>query len=366
MINLFSRVGLAAVRFRSKRAEYYEYLADLMSASQGDRNLLDMFNADAQRYGNSPRGILSAYWSQRYDETGADLAATWQGTLPDSDLMVIRVAQSSGGVAMEQALRDMARVTTVVERARTEFISTIAVGLLGLSLALGMLAALPMFLVPSLKSAFSFVPLAKWGPAGQSLLALSDAVAAHWLPALVTVIAGVSWVAWSLPNFVHPVRRWMDEHIALYRLYRDFRGALFMATIASMVRKRTSASGLRLNDALGEMAQAAEPWLRNHCLRIIENIDHSGGQGPEVFDTGVLDREVLYFLMDLVESKGFDEGLQRAGARTEKRAATVVASRAAILRWVMLLASLATVGSVLAWTVSVNYEMKQIMLTVLR
>lgn len=366
MLQHLSPLGMAAMAFRSQRAEYYEYLADLMSSSGGQRNMLDMFHADAQRYKGKPRGVLSAHWAQRYDETGADLAATWSGTLPEADLMVIRVAQNSGGVAMEQALRDISRVTTVVERARSEFISTVAVGLFGLLLALGMLAALPLFLVPSLKSAFSFVPLEKWGSAGQSLLSLSDAIAHHWLPALLVVFAAVAWVAWSLPNFIHPVRRWLDDHIALYRLYRDFRGALFLATIASMVRKRAAASGLRLNDALAELGASAEPWLRWHCEQIIERIDHTGGQGPDVFDTGVLDREVLYFLMDLVESRGFDEGLQKAGARTEKRAAVVVASRAAILRWAMLIGSLAVVGGILLWIVNVNYEMKQIMMTVIR
>jgi hypothetical protein len=41
----FSKLGMAAMRFKSKRIEYYEYLADLMADAGGRRNMIDMFRA---------------------------------------------------------------------------------------------------------------------------------------------------------------------------------------------------------------------------------------------------------------------------------------------------------------------------------
>ena len=361
----FTAVGFAALSFKAKRAEYYEYLADLMAESGGRRNLLSIFSADAERYEGTARGTLSAYWAERYQETGADLAETWKGTLPDSDLMVIRVAQAAGGAGLEQALRDVARVTGIIDKAKGEFISTVAVGLLGVTMAIGILLALPHFLVPSLKKAFAFIPVDKWGSLGSNLVKLSDRVDAAWIPVLALVVALVGWVAWSLPNFVHPARKWLDQKVLIYKLYRDFRGAMFMATVASMVRRRGGAAGLRLQEALAELGLAAEPWLRWHCDEIVENINQSGGLSPAVFDTGVLDREILFYLMDMVDTKGFDEGLQKAGARTEKQAVSIVAKRAAVLRWLMLAIGLCTVGGIGGWTMAVIFEMKGVMMSTL-
>lgn len=359
----FNPVGLAAMAFKAKRIEYYEYLADLMADSGGRRNMLDFFKSDAERYAGQPRGTLAAYWAQKYEETGADLAKTWEGTLPDADLMVIRVAQNSGGGAMEQALRDVARVSGIIDQAKSEFVSTVAVGALGVTMALGILGALPLYLVPALKDAFGFIPLEKWGNLGKGIVELSQNVSDYWIPALLLVFGCISWVIWSLPNFIGPTRRWLDKHILLYKLYRDFRGAMFMATAASMVRRRAGAGGMRLQEAMLELGAAAEPWLRWHCDQIVENINQSGAQSPDVFDTGVLDRDVLFYLMDMVETKGFDEGLQKAGARTEKRAVKVVGARAAILRWILLVIGLATVMGVGGWVMGVIFEMKQVMLS---
>jgi hypothetical protein len=106
------------------------------------------------------------------------------------------------------------------------------------------------------------------------------------------------------------------------------------------------------------LGAAAEPWLRWHCDQIVENINQSGGQNPDIFDTGLLDDEALYFLMDLVESKGFDEGLQATGRRTERLAVKTVASRAAVLRWMLLILGLATVATVLVLTMGTIFQMK--------
>ena len=358
MSRRFSPVGLAAMGFAKDRHEYYRYMADLMAGSGGRKNMLDIFRADAERYAGTPRGVLSAYWAERYEETGADLAAAWKGTMPEADLMIIRAAQNSGGAALEQAMRDVARVSGLVQQARSTFIGTILAGAFGVLIALGMLAALPLGLVPQIRESFSFVPLEKWGALGQRLVRFSAWIAAYGPWVLAALAALATWVWWSLANFTGPARRWLDEHVLVYRLYRDFRGAMFLASVSSMVKRRSGSSTLKLQDALLELGAQGEPWLRWHCDAIVENINQSGGQGPEIFDTGVVDREILYYLMDMVQTQGFDEGLHRAGARTEQRVVQVVGMRAAVIRWVLLCAGLLTVMVMAGWTMAVIMEMK--------
>ena len=65
MIPLFLR--LDALRFRALRADYYEYLADLVEGTQGRKSLRDIFDDDAHRYGRrTVRGRLSRYWAAAY------------------------------------------------------------------------------------------------------------------------------------------------------------------------------------------------------------------------------------------------------------------------------------------------------------
>lgn len=354
------RVGLAALSFAGQRVDYYEYLAELMEDSAGRRNLLDVFNADAQRYAGMPRGVLSAHWAQRYEECGADLAAAWEGTVPSSELMVIRVAQSAGNAALSQALRDLARVVGLWERARSEFVGTVAVGVVGLSMALGVLAALPLMIVPSLRQAFSFVPQERWGSLARKLVDFSAQIAAAGPVAVVLLLVLVAAVAWSLPAYVGRLRRWLDAHVVFHALYRDIRSALFVCTVASMIRCRPAAGGMGLQEALQRIAFHAEPWLRWHCERSIERILDHGAQGAEIFDTGVLADPAMHYLQDIVQARGFEEGLLKAGTRIEQRVLTRVRSRAQVLRWTLLLCGLGAVMAVGAWTMGVVFEMKQV------
>ena len=354
------RVGLAAFSFSSQRVDYYEHLAELMEDSAGRRNLLDVFHADAQRHAATPRGVLSAHWAQRYEECGADLAAAWEGTVPASELMVIRVAQSAGNAALSQALRDLGRVVGLWERARSEFVGTVAVGVVGVSMAIGVLCALPLMIVPSLRAAFSFVPEQRWGGLARELVEFSAMLTTAG-PLVAALLLGLcAAVAWSLPAYVGRLRGWLDAHVVFHALYRDIRSALFVCTVASMIRCRPATGGMGLQEALQRIAVHAEPWLRWHCERSIERILDHGAQGAEVFDTGVLAAPSMHYLYDVVQARGFEEGLLKAGARIEQRVLASVRSRAQVLRWTLLLCGLGTVMVVGAWTMAVVFEMKQV------
>ena len=57
---------LDAWRFRPGRADYYEYLADLIEGTQGRKSLRDVFEDDARRYGvDTERGRLAGEWGGR-------------------------------------------------------------------------------------------------------------------------------------------------------------------------------------------------------------------------------------------------------------------------------------------------------------
>jgi len=354
------RLVWAAYCFRSARADYYDYLADLMAASLGRKTLRDMFRDDAVRYGPaSVRGMLSAHWAQAFQESGGDLFLTWQGTLPGDEINMLRAAQYAGEEALRQTLRDLARVARMLDRARRETLTTLAAGIVACTVLLGLLIAVPFYTVPQLLRTFSGVPPDHYGALSQALLRLADTVRGHGI-ALLCMAGGVVWsIVWSLRNLTGPVRTRLDG-LGIWRLYRDFQAMRFLAMLAVLVRPRGH-DAPRLREAVRQLLHAGSSWHDWHLARILARID-GGVIGPDTFDTGLIDRETWWYMADVIATRGMDEGMQLTRTRLETHAMRTVVTRAQTLHWLMLLAALAALLGLAFWHYGVVDEMRRALL----
>ncbi|WP_338618124.1 hypothetical protein [Pigmentiphaga sp. CHJ604] len=350
-----ARIAWCAAQFRPGRADYYDYLADVMDACNGRKTLRDIFLDDARRYGDHPRGVLSAYWAARYQHAGGDLHETLRSTLPDDDLVLLRMAQRGGAGALEQTLRDVAAVTRLADEARRTLSATLSAALAAVLVSFGMIVAVPMFTVPRLKRAFGAVPDEFLGSLTRRLYAFAELVQAHLFVSALAVGLAVYFVAWSMPNLTGRVRRVLDRYF-VWRLYRDLQGIRFLASLATMVKRRGNVS-TALREALELQVEGANPWRRWHLERMIANID-DGRVGSATFDTGIVEPETLWFLADLISARGMDSALQQTRVRLEGRSLGQVARKAAAARWVLLLAAVGVALSLVFWHVGVVNEMR--------
>ena len=347
----------AALRFRAARADYYDYLADLMDGVRGRKTLRDIFHDDALRYGpGTARGMLCAYWLQAYQESGGDLYRTWHRTLPQDDLRLVRTAQQAGGGALQQTLRDLARAVRLTEQARRLLVATLAAACVALSVLAAMLAAVPLYTVPQLRRTFATVPPEYYGPLSRALLRLADAVQANGL--LLACAAGcLAWlVSWSLPNLTGALRSRLDA-LGIWRLYRDFHAIRFLALLAVLVRPRGAAAP-RLREALQQQLHGASPWQAWHLERMLARIG-SGTVGAATFDTGLIDRETWWFLADMIATRGMDAGMQCTRERLESHALQALALRARVLRWLLLSTALLCLLGLAFWHYGVVDEMRR-------
>lgn len=351
------RQTLAAWRFRVLRADYYDYLADLMEGGRGRKTLRDIFQDDARRYGPSTaRGALCTHWLRAYEESGGDLFQAWHGTLPDEDVRLAGAAQRAGSDALMRTLRDLARAVRLTEAARRVVTATLSAAAVALAVLAALLAAVPLYTVPQLRRTFVTVPADYYGPLTRALLRLADAVQSNGL-LLACAIGGAAWtVAWSLPNLTGTVRAWLDRH-GPWRLYRDFQAIRFLALLAVLLRRHGAASP-RLREALQAQLPGASPWLAWHLQRMLGRIG-AGSVGAGTFDTGLVDRETWWFLSDMIATRGMDEALQCASRRLETHALRAVARRAQVLRWVLLLGALAALLGLALWHYAVVDEMRR-------
>lgn len=353
------RLRWDAVRFARKRADYYEYLADIIDGLQGRKTLRDLFDDDAHRYGPATvRGRMAHRWSKAFEDCGGDVAVTWRGSLPADELSLLRAAQAAGAGAFTSTLRDLARAAALVEEARAILVGTVAAGAAALAVAIALLCAVPFFTVPRLQQVFQVVPATYYGILTRGLFILSS-VLRHALPFWLACAAAALWlVAWSLPNLTGPVRTRLDR-ILVWRLYRDFHSIRFLAMLAVLVRQRGNVD-TRLRVALAMQASGARPWLAWHIENMVARID-GGLVGGDTFDTGLIDTQTWWYLTDMIAARGMEAGMVKARERVERHTLVRVKRQAQLMRWSLLLGAVGAVAGLALWHYGVIDELRRAM-----
>ncbi len=347
----------AGWRFRPHRADFYDYLGTVMTQTDGRKSLLDILADDAARQGpRALRGRLSAHWAEQYRKQGGDLGSTFAGTLPRDDVSLIRVAQLAGSGALAAGLGDLASTARLLDQAYRGLLTTLVSAVVAVVVMLLVLALVPLLTVPSLQQTFQMVPADYWGPHTRRLFGLATLLQQYW-PALLVATGPLALaVVASLARLTGTFRRWLDRRW-LWRLYRDFHSIRFMALLAGLLRPQGGA-GLSLRDALLAQWSGANRWLRWHLQAMVERVD-DGWAGADTFDTGLLDRDLLGFLGDMIEVHGIDEGVARTGARIERQWLGALLRRAHRLRWLLLGVAVATVLAVMFWHYAVIDELRR-------
>ncbi|MFZ3120175.1 MAG: hypothetical protein WA159_17890 [Variovorax sp.] len=352
-----------AAKFRRQRAEYYKYVADLLDGGNGDIKILSIFEKDAVRRGATPRAKLSAYWAERFSTNGANLAEAWQGTLPDDEVAIIHVAQTAGPGALNAALRDVARMAALTDRVRRGVIGTLSAAVFGLAIATLMLTVFPVVASQKLQSDFAVVPVEYWGPRGKFMIAWAQGVLSYGFYVVLMLIVGAVYFQWTFNNLIGPAREWLDTRIAVYRVARDVKGALFLATMATLTRRRGNTM-FTLSQSLATFARSVRsPWLRWRVEQIADGVDRTGAIGTSAFETNLLSKDMYYFLVDMYESQGFAAGFEATGRYVENSILDSILRRMQIYRWVMLGSCVAVVVGVAGAQMNVIYEMKTAMTT---
>lgn len=351
------RVGLAARQFRAQRADYYDYLAELIASTSGAKTLLSIFQDDSQRYLiHHARGVLSRHWLERFPRCGGDLFSTWFGTLPTEDLVAVQAAQYAGSGALIKTLQQLASVVRTTDAASQAFVQTVWVGLVGVAVAIGAVFSIPAFTADHLAQVFSAVSVEHYGPLSRALFATSDGLKLLWPFMLGWSVGLVVTMSWSLEHWCG-VGRSVADRWGIWRLYRVVQAVRFLSLLAVLLEPRGNTS-TRLREALLMMQRGANPWLERHIERMLCQIDN-GALAIEALNTDLMDRETWWYLADVSQARGLDDGLQRTKSRLAAHTVIKLQRQANVLRWLMLLGAAAVVFVVAFWHFRVFDELRQ-------
>lgn len=346
-----------AWRFAAGRAQYYDYLHGVLRGMLGRRTLREVFDLDARRYGpGSVRGRLSAAWARACERSGGDLHATWIGSFPADELVLVRAAQAFGNERLLACFEALARHLALMIQARRILVLTLGTAVAALVVASLLALALPAYTVPGLARAFQGLPPEFYGPQARALFAFSDWLAAYGvlLPVGMTVLSIVT--IWSLPRTAGVWRRFLDRH-GIWRLYRQIQALRILALLEILLQADSGAS-TQLRTAVEMLCDGAQPWARRHLSDMLARIDR-GWAGAPSLDTGLLDQETYWYLEDMTAARGLSDGLLAVRLRLSTQLLGRVSRQAQALRWVALLGALAWVLGVALWHYAAMDELRR-------
>ncbi|TAL78053.1 MAG: general secretion pathway protein [Burkholderiaceae bacterium] len=349
--------GLDRIRFAAQRADYFEYLAVLIERAHGRLTVKSIFEQDARRYRmGTVRGRLSHRWARAYQMTGGDLYATWLGCFSLAELSLVRVAQLLGNRALTRTLSELADAITLVRQASGAALATLWSAALGLCVLLAMVMAVPLYTVPQLRRVFSAVPAEFHGVLTRSLFRFSELVQSNWAVALGLGVGVFCLLVWSLPNLTGRVRCRLDGW-SVWRIYRSVQAVRFLALTTIVLAHQDSAS-TQLRTALAIQRVGGSPWLRWHLDAMLARVD-AGMTGAHTFDTGVLDRDLYWFLCDMASAHGLAHALVLVRQRLKGRILGAIVVRARAMRWAVLLGCLAGLVGMALWHYAVIDELRR-------
>lgn len=350
------RLKLAAYQFARQRDDWYEYLADMMADSAGQRTMLRIFEADAQRYGpRTARGLLSAHWAYRMADSG-NLGQATLGTLPQREVVELATLQSRGDATLIDGLRDMAALGRLTRTLSDILKWTLLAGIVStIVLWLVVMVVVPYVSAPELLAAFPPMDRSYYGPFARSFFDFAQWIRERgiflWLGSIgVLIVLPLSFAHWD-----GRFRRWLDTW-GPYRLYRDIQAVAVVSTLATAVKQRTGVS-ISLREAIGAQRTGANRWLAARLQAMATRLEDAA-DGATVFDVGLMDQESYWYLEDLSDALGLDVALQKTRARLETTMLKRIERRALILRWVLLLVSVAALLGILAWHYAVIFDLR--------
>lgn len=351
-----TKAGRAASKFAEQRADWYEYLADMIQDTQGQRTILHILEADAQRYGpRSPRGILSARWALRVAETG-DMGRTLLGALPRAEVAEFASLERQGQAVFASGLREMAGLVRLNAQLKSILKSTLVAAVFALLvLWLSFMVGLPFFSGPTLLETMPDIPSHYLASYSQSFFGLARWLRDNTIALWGTALAALTLFVVSFPRLDGRLRRWLD-HWGPYRLYRDVQAIRVISTAATALKPRVGKT-VSIREAIDLQLAGAQPWLSRRLLAMHHRLDDAKA-GAAVFDVGLLDRETYWYLEDLASARGLDHALQKTRARMETTLLKRVQARAQWLRWTVLIISIAAMLGLLIWHYAVIWDLR--------
>jgi type II secretory pathway component PulF len=338
-------IWIAKQSFHGNRAEFYEDLAEAIADGDPLAQRLEVLAERASGEGDM-QAPLFRLWFDRMDDSSFSEALI--GTVPDSDLMIIQAAEDSGDLVTGLEFTAKVIAATAIMR------KTIRMAISGfVFLTIMQIALLAGFSFYGIELLDSIVPPNAWPWIGLQLKGLARFVTESGATTLGCFGVVAALYSWSLRNWYGSLRVAFDRYVPLYTIYRDFQGAMFLVSLAALMK-----NGVALNAALETLAERASPWLLWHIRQIQMRLDYESDSAGEAFDTGLFNRSLTWRIIDFGKRAGSDfaVAMEKVGIKSIDKVMDSVKARAAKLNRVLMFANAGMIMFIIGGVLGTVYE----------
>ena len=339
---------LAKVSFHGQRAEFYEELAEALEDGDPLAQRIEELAARAATERELQAPLLQL-WYHRMDDRSFSEAL--EGTVPESDLMIIQAAESSGDLVT--GLRFTVKVIEAFAIMRRTIRLAIA-GFIGLtSVQIALIIGYSFYGVDLIEQ---IVPVKEWPWLGLQLKAVATFVTSDGAITLGGIVALSAIYGWSLRNWYGSIRVGFDNYVLPYTIYRDFSGAMFLVSLAALMK-----NGVDLNPALDNLAERASPWLLWHIRQIQLRLDYESESAGRAFATGLFSRKLTWRIIDFGERAGsnFAVAMEKVGIRSIEKVLTSVKAKASKVNRLLLFVNAAMIVFIIGGTLGTVYQAQE-------
>jgi len=289
--------------FAGSRDEFYEDVAEALDDRAQLAKHIDMLAARAEEERDLVAPLFRL-WSDRMLDM--PFSEALKGTVPRGDVMLIGAAEKGNRLA------DGLRFTATVNRAIATMVGSLRKAVMGFAFMslflIGVLVAFSFYGIPLMEA---LIPPKLWPWSGKVLKGMANLVTSEGVWFLGIGSALTILYVWSLPNWRGTIRVAFDKYLPIYTIYRDFHGALFLVSLAALMRNKKS-----LNGALEALFEDASPWLRWHIEQISLQLDYHSKEPGRAFATGIFSRKLTNRIIDFGARSSFPVAIEKVGLKS--------------------------------------------------
>ena len=172
---------------------------------------------------------------------------------------------------------------------------------LSFSLSMTIVGLLWLVMAPSFGEMFQeLLPRDKWFALSKGVIESAEFVLQYWWIGLPILIGLLVWLIWAFPNWTGGARRWVDQHIPGFVLYREYRSVIALVGMACFVK-----ANLGLDYAFKQLRLLSTNWDGSYLDSIQQRSKkYSAGEMMDVgyFPDQIVDRIAMREGADTLEN----------------------------------------------------------------
>lgn len=297
-----------------------------------------------------PHAIATKHWITGI-KNGSRLSNMLKGWADDDERMLISAGEQSG--AMEKTLISAAMVMEAKNRIKGAVIGGLAYPFVLVCITFAMIYMFSIKIVPA------FTEIVKgdnWVGMARHVVDLSHFFQNWlWLIALLFVAVLLAF-SFSLARWDGKARITLDRYIP-YSVYRIVLGSTWLISFSALVE-----GGLRIENALRELATTASPWMRTRINACLRGMQSGLSVGDALIRAGYEfpDREIIDDLGIYSSLSGFDVALSMLGKEWLDESVNQIKSRMQVVFGVSILLLAVVIGFMASGLISMELQVTTI------